>query len=122
MNTRIIYKKDKTVVQLRPDEKTRRKGETDKQMIDRLYKKMVEAQPELKGLPYEDKHPDELPKTDGAKWRGSKGKGVHEDETVKTEAEKRQALEYDIDSELALDAPDLLKIARLQRRLQKGEY
>ena len=119
---RVFYKPDGTVSVLHPAPKARRPNETDEDFLDRIAQKAVVGT-ELEGLDYDDIEPAELPpRKDRDKWRGEKGQGVHVDESIVTKAEKRQALEDEIDAELAQDVPDLTKVARLQRKLAKKDY
>lgn len=124
MKCRIFYKPDGTVSILHPAPKARLQDETDKKFLNRVAKKAV-AGTELEGLEFDDVEPDELPsRKDRDKWRGAKGGGIHVDESIVTKAEKRQALEDELDAELAKPEAEVntAKAMKLQRKLDKRDY
>jgi hypothetical protein len=120
---RIFYKEDGTVSIMSFPPKARIPGETDQEMIDRIAEKDA-PKSGLDGLEYEDVEASELPQGDKEKRRGAKGQGVYIDESVVTTAEKRQALEDKIDTELAKPEAevDTAKVIKWNRKLQKGNY
>ena len=146
MNCRIWYKGDGTVAVTHPVEKARLKDESDEDFLERVCVKaakttqdMLDAEkakpipnPDkiaklendvLVGLPFDDVDPITLPdRKDRMKWRGNKSQGLSVDNTVITLAEKRQAVEDALDTELAKSTPDTIKAMRLQRKLDKRDY
>lgn len=70
----------------------------------------------LAGLPFEDMLPSELPqdRTDRDKWRGSKGKGIHVDESLVTKQETLAEIQAAYDAEDNNPKPDETKLRRLQ--------
>ena len=83
---RVVYKADKTVSIIHIV--SQRDGETEEQTLQRIQDK----DPALKGFPFADMDISKLPVRDKNrnKWRGEKGKGVWIDQSVKTEAEKKE--------------------------------
>jgi hypothetical protein len=93
------------------------------EVIGRLHDQLTEIGERLEGLPHDDIEPSELPsRKDRDKWRGKKGQGIYIDHSIITEAEKRQAIEDELDAELTKDNPDAIKAVRLQRKLDKRQY
>jgi len=83
---RVVYKTDKTVSVIHIISQS--DGETEEQTLNRIQSK----DPNLKNLPFDDVDISKLPVRDKNrnKWRGQKGKGVWIDQSVKTEAEKKE--------------------------------
>lgn len=122
MKCRIIYKPDETVAVIHAAKKAQKPGETEEDFLERVFAKAITGT-DFEGLPFDDIEPDELPdRKDRAKWRGTKEIGVKVDPTIVTKAEKRQAIEDELDAELEKEEPDLKLVAKLQRRLAKKEY
>lgn len=109
--------------------------ESDDVFLERVSEKAVKAgrtiKPDgtmvpgpLEGLPFEDVDPSTLPqdRKNRDKWRGKKGKGIKVDPSVVTVAEKRQAVEDELDTELAKASPDSVQAIKLQRKLDKRDY
>src|SRR3990167_1331990 len=92
-------------------------GENETQCMDREMKK----NPELGNLPHDDILPFQLPqdRKDRDKWTGSKGQGVWIDHTKVTKEEKQKDLELLLDTELNKDNSDTVRIAKLQRLMEK---
>ncbi len=118
---RVYYHADDSVSIIIPALKSRRKGESEAVWLKRVYEKTEQFRD---GLPFDDIDTSQLPPDRKArdKWRGSKGNGVHVDNTIVTVAEKRQKVEDDLDAELAKPAPNAIVAMRLQRKLDKREY
>lgn len=122
MNCRVIYRGDGSVVVIHPAPKAQMLGETEDDFLKRVFGKAVKDT-ELEGLPCDDVDPSALPERKHRnKWRGSKGKGVRVDHSVVTVAERRQAVEDELDAELAKETPDSVHALKLQRKLQKKDY
>lgn len=122
MKCRVIYRSDKTVAVIHPAPKARRSKETEAAFLKRVFEKAIKGT-ELEGLPYDDVEPSILPdRKDRNKWRGKKGEGIKIDHSVVTMAEKRQAIENELDAELAKATPDLVQVIKLERKLQKRAY
>ncbi len=147
MNQRVVYRPDGTVAVLQASLKARREGESDQDLLDRVCLKIIgETQKMLdaeKNKPnpnpekvikltsyllkpnydYDDIDPSTLPpRKDREKWRGNKTTGLIVDNSIVTDAEKRQTLEEDLDAELAKPTPNAVKAIRLQRKLEKRDY
>ncbi len=123
MKCRIVYKPDGTVSVIHPVSKARKPKETEAAFLKRVFGKAVKGT-ELEGLPYDDVEPSSLPqdRKDRDKWRGKKGEGIKVDSSIITIAEKRQAIENELDAELAKAAPDPVQVIKLERKLQKRDY
>lgn len=76
----------------------------------------------LDKFPFDDIEHTNLPKAEMKKWRGEKGKGIWVDESIVTPKEKRKAIELELDTELAKDTPDPVKVIRINRELEKMKY
>lgn len=122
MKIRVLYNPDKTIRTLSPESKKRKPKESETAHLDRYHKEMKRKEPELKDLPYDDFNVGDMPGGDSEKWRGAKGKGVWIDSKVRTDAEKRQVVEDELDAELAKPDGDALKAMRLMRTLDKNNY
>jgi len=91
---RVIYKPDGSVGIIHPAPKSRRKGETEKEWLKRVFDK---ATP--KGVEYEDIDKSKLPKSreDREAWQGEKGKGIFVNQTkaqqLRKEKEERRLIE-----------------------------
>jgi uracil-DNA glycosylase len=74
---RVVYKPDKTVAIIHPAPNSRQPDETEKQWLERVFKRAVEGT-DLEGLPCDDIDPLQLPQSreDRDAWEGEKGKGV----------------------------------------------
>lgn len=120
MKCRVYYKADGNVIITYLIEEGRRKEESDKSFLDREMAKTTD----LAALEYDDIDETDLPDSQWDKWRGSKGNGVHIDDTVITNSEKLAALNEEIDDELIKADTDvnLVKIERLMRKIEKREY
>lgn len=119
---RVFYKADGTVAVVHPVFKARRLDETEQEFLDRAYAK-AEKESGLTGLDFDDTDTANLPdRKDRDKWRGQKGQGVSVDQTVVTGAERRQAVEAQLDTELAKPTPDPVKALQLRRQIEKGDY
>ena len=121
---RVVYKPDGTVAVIHAalDARDVEGGETLEAFYTRAFGAAM-AGTELEGLPYDDIDPATLPsRTEREMWRGAKGAGVWIDTTVKTTAERRAALEAQIDAELAQASPDPVRLLKLKRKLEKGEF
>lgn len=119
---RVYYRPDGTVAVVHPVFKARRLDETEQEFLDRAYAK-AEKESGLTGLDFDDTDTANLPdRKDRDKWRGQKGQGVRVDPSVVTRAERRQAVEAQLDAELAKPNPNPVQALKLQRRLEKGEY
>jgi len=92
-------------------------GETETECMDRI----MEKNPELANLPHDDILSSELPqdRKDRDKWRGSKGQGVWVDHSLVTKGEKIEELTQKLDEELDKNNPNSIKIAKLQRLIEK---
>jgi hypothetical protein len=122
MLCRVIYKPDETIAVIHPAPKARLKDESDQDFLNRIALKTVKGT-ELENCPYDDIEKATLPdRRYRDKWRGSKVTGIKIDHSIVTEAEKRQTIEDDIDNELAKSNPDLAKVMKLQRKLDKKDY
>ncbi len=90
-------------------------GESDKSALNRVF-------PEKDGLPFEDVSVTDFP-AEGAreqwKWDGSK---VVYDPSVKTQVQKLEELEAEVDAELDKVNPDMVKVMRLVRKKEKGQF
>ena len=73
-----------------------------------------------KPMTFEDVDDSQLPqdRSKRDKWRGSKGNGVHVDDTVIL----RQDIQEQLDFELAVAEPDVINVIKLQRKLDKREH
>ncbi|KKN79593.1 hypothetical protein LCGC14_0337970 [marine sediment metagenome] len=89
-------------------------GESIKSALNRVW-------PERGGLPFEDVSVANFP-TEGVreqwKWDGNK---VVYDPSVKTQMQILRELEKQIDDELELESPNMVKIMRLVRKKEKGQ-
>ena len=76
MKVRVVYKPDKSVSVIHPAPKSKRKDETEKKWLERVFNKSMQG--ELKGLPYDDMDSSKLPQSreDRNAWEGEKGKGI----------------------------------------------
>lgn len=122
---RAIYMPDKIIKTLILPSHMRREGETEEEHLERFHQEMITKGRTDLDAPFDDFDEKDLPRQDGfnrAKWRGEKGKGVWIDDSVVTEAEKRKAVEDELDAELAKPNTDLKKVAKLQRKLDKRDY
>ena len=92
-------------------------GETETECMDREMQK----NPELANLPYDDIDPSTLPqdRKDRDKWRGAKGQGISIDHSLVTKGEQMQALENKLDEELGKNNPDSVKVAKIQRMIER---
>lgn len=86
MEVRVVYKSDKTIAVIHPAPKSKRKDETEKEWLERVFIKAMQprynkegqqANP-LYGLPYDDIDSSELPQSreDRNAWEGEKGEGI----------------------------------------------
>lgn len=117
---RVYYEVGGKVHIVRPIEKSRRPNETEAQWLKRVYEK---TEVHKRGLLFDDIDTVNLPAYNTrAKWRGSKGQGVKVDDTIVTIPEKIKALEDEMDTELAKTNPNMPKVMRAQRKLDKKEY
>jgi hypothetical protein len=87
MKVRAVYKDDGTVTIITPAPKSRKKGESEKVWLSRVFEKAMTGS--LAAFPYDDIESNELPQTDRSAWTGEKGKGVSIDQA------KAQALKSD---------------------------
>ncbi len=92
-------------------------GETETQCMDREMQK----NPSLANLPHDDIDPSQLPqdRKDRDKWTGSKGRGISIDRSKVTKNEKMTELQDKLDQELDKNNPNSVKIAKLQRKIEK---
>lgn len=92
-------------------------GETEIQCMDRI----MEKSPELAALPHDDIDPSQLPqdRKDRNKWTGSKGQGISIDHSKVTKGEKIEELTQKLDEELDKNNPNSVKVAKLQRLIEK---
>jgi len=120
---RVYYHPDGKVDIVYPSPNYPKKGgESETDWLARIYQE-TEIELGMQGLPFDDIDRSELPdRSNKMKWRGSKGNGIHIDNTIVTEREKKEAIEADLDAELAKPAPNAIKAMRLQRKLDKREY
>ena len=119
---RVIFKANEEVVVVYPAPKAKREDETEAEFYERVMAKAV-AGTDLEGLPFDDVNPATLPdRKHRDKWRGTKAQGLRVDHSVVTQADKRKALDDEIDAELAEATPDTAKAMRLQRKLDKKDY
>ncbi len=101
MKVRIVYKPDKSVSVIHPALNSRRKDETEKEWLERVFNKAMQG--ELKGLPYDDIEKSELPQSreDRDAWEGEKGKGISinkvKKEQIKKEKKERELIENEKD-------------------------
>lgn len=123
MKCRIVYKPDGQVSIIHPAPNARMPKETENAFLKRVFEKTM-SDSGFKGLPYEDVDKSTLPqdRKDRDKWRGNKESGIYVDHTIVTEQEKRQAVEDQLDAELAKDEPNSVKVIGLQRKLDKRDY
>ena len=117
---RAYYRADGRVAIVMPAPKSRREGETEAKWLKRTYEK---TSVHKEGLLFDDIDTDDLPQDRSTrdKWRKKTGGGVKIDNTIKTDAEKRQKIEDDLDTELAKPNPDAVKALKLKRKLEKNE-
>lgn len=121
---RVVYRADDTVAVIHPAIKSRRPGESDAALLIRVGQKAMDADPLLIGRPFEDVNKSTLPpdRTLREKWRKKQGGGVEIDHSFITKAEKRKAVEDDLDAELDKASPDPVKVLKFQRKLDKEDY
>jgi hypothetical protein len=122
MKSRVFYRPDGAVAIVHPAPKAKRQGETDEAFFERTcFDAAVKAG--LSGLDFDDMDDSLLPpRSDRDKWRGVKGQGVRIDHTIITKAERRAALEAELDAELAKPNANEITAMRLKRKLDKGDY
>lgn len=91
-------------------------GENDTQCMDRI----VGDTPD-RDLPHDDVLREALPtdRKDRDKWRGEKGRGVWVDKSLVTKNEKLQELTVRLDEELGASSPNAVRVARLQRNIER---
>jgi hypothetical protein len=119
---RVWYKPDGSVSVSHPDVRPHKKPDylTMDEWIDKQLDDVAVKAPQFQGLEYDDIDAFELPARDmnRDKWRGSKGQKVKIDNTVKL----RHDVTAELDAELAMVNPDIIKVIKLQRKLDKKEY
>lgn len=122
MLCRIVYRPDGQISVIHPAPKARLKDESDQDFLGRVAIKACKGM-ELEGCDYDDIDSSTLPSRQYRdKWRGNKVTGIQIDHSIITEVEKRQSVEDSLDQELIKSNPDLIKIVRLQRKLEKRNY
>ena len=116
---RVYYYPDGQIVVLQPSGIKLDNETKDEFFIRQIEKSFYHKQ----GLDYDDIDTSQLPvDAERDKWRGSKGNGIHIDNTIVTVREKRQKVEDDLDTELVKSNPNAIKAIKLQRKLDKREY
>ena len=75
----------------------------------------------LEGVPYDDLDKSQIPqdRTDRDKWRGAPGQGIWVDHSLVTKREKIEELESKLNEELDKDYPNLRRVAKLERLIDK---
>lgn len=115
MKCRVWYKLDGSVSVSHPDTRSgmKPKDMTMTQWITKQFDTVAEKNPEFRGLDYDDIDSSMLPvgRVDRDRWRGVKGQGVKIDKTIAL----RKDITKQLDDELALVAPDPVKVIKLQR-------
>lgn len=83
--------------------------------------RIMEKNEMLKDLPYDDVPRNQLPtdRSERDKWVGEKGKGISIDKSKVTKAEKITELRDKLDEELAKSSPSSVKVAKLERLIEK---
>lgn len=78
---RAIYKRDGTVVVIIPVAKSKKRNETEREWLTRVYAKAINSQPDLQGVLYDDIDDSQLPQSRQFReaWTGRKQEGVHVD-------------------------------------------
>lgn len=119
MKVRVIYQADGVVSIMNADWSKKKADETEADFFDRNQDKI----PHLAGLPYDDIDNSELPpdRSTREKWRGQQGQGVHVDDTIVTDQDKMDALEVEIDVELAKTNPNFKKLIQAQIKLRRKQ-
>lgn len=117
-----VYRPDGVSV-IHPIYSKKKDTETEDEFLERIRLKAVRGI-NLESYPYDFIDDSSLPqdRDNRDKWRGSQGVGVSVDNSVVTKAEKIAQIENDIDAELDEVNPDMVKVAKLQRKLQKEDY
>lgn len=130
---RVVYKPGGEVAVLHPAPNARRKGETEEEQLERYYQQATKRRvdPEtgeevihkLEGLPNEDVPVANLPdRAQRDRWRGEKGQGIVVDPSVITLADRKKALEDELDAEIAAPGGNPMTAMALQRRLDREDY
>lgn len=130
---RVIRKLDDSVAVIIPAPKARRKNEPDQVFLDRVYQKAIrrnELKPdeptEFEGLPFVDIDKSDLPdRANRDKWRMKAGDSKPKvDPSIITVVERRQAIENQLDAEIAKgeNAANMFKIVKLRRKLETRDY
>jgi len=115
MKVRIFYRDNKSIIYMVPIFKEKKAGQTDE---DFMTEQSIKAK--LDNVPFDDFDTKDLPdRSKMSKWRGEKGKGVWIDESIVLPAELRKAKADELDTELAKENPDPVKVIRLNRELEK---
>lgn len=119
---RVWYRLDGGVSVSHPDLRPEKKPKdlTLEQWIDFQLDQVAIKAPQFVGLDYQDMDTSELPqdRTDRDRWRGNKQTGIKIDNSVVL----RKDLDKQIDDELAMQNPNIIKIERLRRKLDKREH
>ncbi len=131
---RVFYRTDGGITVRRVNKKLKAKliaeklmqGITDTEFFDVCQNQLsTEVRPRLVGATYDDIEEADLPAYDSStrpKWKKKLGGGVEIDNTIITDAEKRVAIEKQLDDELAKQNPNPIEALKLQRKLDKREY
>ena len=92
--------------------------ESDKDFMDRITNVHLVN---LKNYPYKDTTKDNLPdKTKRDKWRwNKKDKVIYVDDTIILKSERIEKKERLLDTELAKETPDPVKVIKLYREVEK---
>ncbi len=125
LKRRIFYRADSTIRAIVcPAPKGKLSNETEAEWLERIYLD-ASVKGGFSSLDYDDVLITDLPDKKVypvEKWRGNKGNPITIDNTVETDAEKRQKIEDDLDAELAKQNPNAVAALKLQRKLDKREY
>jgi hypothetical protein len=78
---RAVYKRDGTVAVIIPAPKSKKRNETERQWLTRIFDKAISLQPDLQDVFYDDIDDSQLPRSRQfrAAWTGRKQEGVHVD-------------------------------------------
>lgn len=119
MKVIIVYRPDSKVSVIHPNYSNKKEDETEDVFLER-----VRLKTNVSDHPFDIVDKTSLPqdRSKRDKWRGEKGKGIKIDESIITLAEKRQALEDELDAELENPSGNPMKALKLQRRLDKGAF
>ncbi len=116
VNTRVFYRPDGSVMPMRLDMERNCPSQSEPD----CFKQQMINNPSWNSLPHDDVPTSQLPDwTQVSKWRGAKGQAVWVDNMLVLKQDEIDKLTKNLDDEFAASSPDPVKVAQLQRSIEK---